>query len=227
MAYFVAAVLIINISLWVILLIRFKKLFNTEKIIDKTNEKLSKIINEIDTATERDMYLSREATNRIQNKIEEAERTIELFKEATNRLRDLIAESDKINKMTQKKNYSSISPDAAFEVKMSNQQDLFESAEKQQNAGRKPVVQSQINVTSDGAAYEQIPIINSRQYEDLSKKVKVQFEEEKPSTPGSLPKSDIAVKVQNLYDQGYKIEEIATKLSRSVTEVQFIIDMGF
>ena len=58
MAILVACICIINIVLWIILLIRFKKLFSTDKIIKTTTEKMNKLVMEIDNATERNIFLT-------------------------------------------------------------------------------------------------------------------------------------------------------------------------
>ena len=73
MTFFVISVLTLNIILWIVLLIRFKKLFSTDSIIEKTQEKLEHLIRDIDNAADRDTYLAKETTKRIQSMIEEAD----------------------------------------------------------------------------------------------------------------------------------------------------------
>ena len=106
MTFFVISVLFVNIILWAIMLIRFKRLFSTDKIVEKTEQQLNHLIKEIDMAADRDTYLAKETSKRIKNQIEEAEQKMELFNQATNRLRDMVAEADKINKGQKYKIYS-------------------------------------------------------------------------------------------------------------------------
>ena len=122
MTFFVISVLTLNIILWIVLLIRFKKLFSTDSIIEKTQEKLEHLIRDIDNAADRDTYLAKETTKRIQSMIEEADLKMELFREATQRLRDMIAEADRINRgrgvAERIAVKTTVDPDSAYEFLM-------------------------------------------------------------------------------------------------------------
>lgn len=48
---------VLNIFLWIIMLIRFRKLFNTEKIIEKTRKQLDKLENQLNENASRDIDL--------------------------------------------------------------------------------------------------------------------------------------------------------------------------
>ena len=98
MAILVACICIINIILWVIFLVRFKKLFSTDKIINTTTEKMNKLVMEIDKATERNIFLTDASEKKIQKLLDEADKNMELFKEANKRLRDMISEAEKVSK---------------------------------------------------------------------------------------------------------------------------------
>ena len=219
MTFFVISVLTLNIILWVVLLIRFKKLFSTDNIIEKTQSKLEHLIREIDTAADRDTYLAKETTKRIQTMIDDAELKMELFREATQRLRDMIAEADRINKgrgMVEKiavKNQ--IDPDAAYEVKLSDkkpeQGNLFE---QQNDTYSKPIQKNETNVMPDGAAYHEIPLIITKVYDEKPAKM----------TPEEI-KKNLSNLVRKKFEEGMTPEEIAANLNCSITEVQFIIDL--
>ena len=102
MSVFVISVCAVNLILWIIFLIRFKKIFSTDSIIEKTREQMNKFISDIDSATDRDVYLSGEASKRIQKLLDEEDKKLEMFNEASSRLRDMIAEADRINKLSNK-----------------------------------------------------------------------------------------------------------------------------
>ncbi len=70
------------------------------------------------------------------------------------------------------------------------------------------IFNDEINVTTDGAAYKQVPLIITKVMDE--KKTK---------------KEDINNDVKKLYEQGYSVEQIALELSCSIIEVQFIIDL--
>lgn len=242
MTVLVICIFVVNIILWCIFLIRFKKLFSTDKIIETTTKKMNNLVAEIDKATERDLYLTKDAAKRIQTMLDTADQKMELFKEASQRLRDMIAESDKITRQPSSKspiyqeipeiknqnknelktkafvrkninsylkqtNTAEINPDNTYEIKKSVQQELFQDEEN-------TISNSPMNVTQDGAAYREVPLIITKVYDEEIHKNE------------SSRKKNLTKLVQELYNNGLKVEEIANELSCSITEVQLIIDMN-
>ena len=220
MTFFVISVLFVNLILWAILLIRFKRIFSTDKIVEKTEQQLNHLIKEIDMAADRDTYLAKETSKRIKNEIEEAERKMELFQEATNRLRDMIAEADKINKGQKYTIKPVVDPDSAYEINVSNkkpeQGNLFEQNNDTYSDIKKskPVQKNETIVTPDGAAYQEVPLIITKVYDDEPKKM---TEAEK--------RKQLSMNVRRLFSDGLTADEISQKLNCSITEVQFIIDL--
>lgn len=252
MAPFIIFLTFFNIICWIIFFIRFKKLFSTGKIVDNTREQLQKMIQDIDSQTDRDLYIIRESSKNLRTLMEDADKKMNQFSEATDRLRTMIAETEKVSKskislepatvisenkpvqMKRKtltnpqinsyikntkasKNYNS---ESAYEVRKDMQGDLF----SEETGGT--LLKDETTVTSDGAAYKEVPLIITNIYED------------KPVDESAMPASDIRVpiveykkptslkeKVEELYKQGFKSDEIAQSLSCSITEVDFIIDM--
>ena len=208
MTFFVISVLTLNIILWIVLIVRFKKLFSTDDIMNQTQKKVEHLIREIDNAADRDTYLAKETSKRIQNMVEDAEKKMELFKEATQRLRDMIAEADRINK-GQKPSVKTIDPESAYEVNVKNkipeQGNLFDQAqsepEKKTQSTYKP-------------PYQEVPLIITKVYDD---KPKTMTAEEKRKNLTSL--------VRKMASEGADAQEIAANLNCSITEVQFIIDL--
>ncbi len=222
MTFFAISILTLNIILWIVFLVRFKHLFSTDGIIEKTEAKMNQFVHEIDLAADRDTYLAKETTNRIKSLLEEADRKMELFKEATSRLRDMIAEADRINKgkgytINPALNRPKIDPDSAYEVNIKAEQgSLFEQNESAATYKPpvKPVQKNEVNVTQDGAAYREIPLIITKVYDEEPQKM---TEEEIKKNLDHIDRK--------MYDQGKTVEEIAQKLNCSITEIQFIIDM--
>lgn len=240
MAILVACICIINIILWVIFLVRFKKLFSTDKIINTTTEKMNKLVMEIDKATERNIFLTDASEKKIQKLLNEADKNMELFKEANKRLRDMISEAEKVSKRNEirspiyepvrevireeirpqpktervvKKNIDAylqnsrkaIEPESTFKLVDSVQQDLFEE-------NKVDITDTVTKITEDGAAYKEVPLIITRVYD------------EKP-VPKENKKKNLTKAVQELYNNGLTVTQIANELSCSITEVQLIIDM--
>ncbi|MBR4790960.1 MAG: hypothetical protein IK024_08740 [Treponema sp.] len=211
MTFFVISVLFVNLILWAIMLIRFKRLFSTDKIIEKTEQKLNHLIKEIDIAADRDTYLAKETSKRIKKEIEEAERKMELFQEATNRLRDMIAEADKINKGQKYTIKPAVDPDAAYEITMNNkkpeQGNLFE-----QNNDTYSNLRDKKSI--DGAAMQEVPLIITKV-----------FDEHPDKMTDAEKKKNLSMNVRRLFSEGLSADEISKKLNCSITEVQFIIDL--
>ncbi len=251
MAILVACICIINIILWVIFLVRFKKLFSTDKIINTTTEKMNKLVMEIDKATERNIFLTDASEKKIQKLLDEADKNMELFKEANKRLRDMISEAEKVSKRSEirspiyepvrevireeirpqpktervvKKNIDAylqnsrkvIDSESTFKVVDSVQQDLFEESKDERNKRPEPpkvdITDTVTTITEDGAAYKEVPLIITRVYD------------EKP-VPKENKKKNLTKAVQELYNNGLTVQQIANELSCSITEVQLIIDM--
>jgi len=248
MLVFVIIFSLINIVLWLIFLFRFKKLFSTDKIIENTSIKMNKLVSDIDKTTKRDLFLSSESTKRMQALLDEADAKMEMFKEATQRLREMIAEADKLtrklpekspiyndipqvsrnsansNSQTSKvrrknidsymqnaytRGMSQINPDSSFEVLANQQGELFE--EDKASA----ISDSPMKVTEDGAAFKEVPLIITKVYEET------------PQNNEEKSKKNLSKQVQELYNNGKSVEEIANELSCSRTEVQLVIDMNF
>lgn len=259
MLYLIISICIINVIFWIIFLVKFKKLFSTESIIEKTREQLNQLVKEIDKAADRDIYLAEETSKRLKAAVNDAEMKMQLFTEASERLRGMIGEADKINKLsnqsnslfqdfnkikksssmnskTSKKSQPLPDPDAAYGVVSSEQKDLFDDV----NEGVTVTLSSQeTKITEDGAAFKEIPLIITKVL-DEEKTVQKPSSNTYAPPPGYIPnapkpvevtpaakeKSTLASRVKKLLLDGYAVDEIASKLSCSITEVEFIIEMN-
>lgn len=236
------------------MLVRFKKLFSTDKILEKARDEMNKIVIDLDKVTERDIFLTSEATKRIQEQLKQADKQMEDFKEASNRLRNMIADVDKYvetakMKKGQAENYTysnntrSNTAEAADNSiknylnagKKFNAEKLTSRLHKDFEPGvsleeQKALQNDEMIFTEDGAAYKEIPLIITNVMEDkpvVQKQNPVEQNIFDFSQPARTQKSkqNLSDKVKRLYTEGYDITDIAAELSCSVTEVQFIIDM--
>lgn len=222
---------LISIILMLVIIFKFKKLFSTDSIIEKTKSQMNRVIMDVNNNANRDLELINESTRRIRALINEADKKMDSFKEATQRLRDMIAEAEKVSKKSTKsiiysdkqglanikpvgykeeKSNSDIDPDAVFEInkKQSYQQSLFDD----NNTSSKSILKDETVITPDGAAYKEVPLIVTKVYDD---KTSINNKNLQP----------LNEKVQKLFYQGMQIDDIAAELSCSISEVQFIIDM--
>ena len=235
-AYIAIFLSLVSIILMVIILIRFKKLFSTDSIIDKTKAQMNRVIMDVNYNAKRDLELLNESSRRLRSLLEDADKKMEEFSEAAQLLRNLLAEAEKadgsnsgkivyveaqttvepkkeVSKSKPKQN-PYIDPNAAYRVRnippaAGTQQSLFDEVENEED--QKSILKDETLVTPEGAAYKEVPLIITKVYDD---KVTNQ-------------KSNRSLKenVERLFNQGMQIDDIATELSCSTSEVQFIIDM--
>lgn len=228
-AYIAIFLTLINLVLLIIILIRFKKLFSTDSIIEKTRFQMNKMIRDIDTSANRDIELMNESTKRIKALMADADRKMESFREATELLRNMIAEVEKKNipafkyetknvidiktpgqrKRERVEKLYNVDPEASYAVKKDEQGLLFDEYVDQQSSS---ILKDETKITPQGTAFKEVPLIITKVYDDNMKT--------------SEKEKSLSEKVHDLFDQGMQVEEIANELSCSVTEVQLIIDLG-
>ncbi len=220
-AYIALFFSLVSLILMVVILVRFKNLFSTDSIIEKTKAQMNRVIMDVNNNANRDMELINEASKRLRALLNESDKKMENFREASQLLRDVIAEAEKVGGKTNpkvtftendrlsdikpvgqkpKKN-PYIDPDASYSIQGS----LFDEPVE------KSIIKDETVITPDGAAYKEVPLISAKVYDD-------KLDDEASS-------SSLAEKVEKLFRQGMQIEDIAAELSCSTSEVQFIIDM--
>ncbi len=233
-AYIAIFLSLVCIILMIIILIRFKKLFSTDAIIDKTKTQMNRVIMDVNNNANRDLELLNESSRRLRALLNEADKKMESFREASQLLRNLLAEAEKksgsgagkivyvesAKESTQKapevKPNPYVDPDATYRVRTmpppaGTQQSLFD--ENEETDEPKSILKDETLVTPQGAAYKEVPLIITKVYDD-----KVTSAE--PSNNRTLKEN-----VERLFNQGMQIDDIAAELSCSTSEVQFIIDM--
>ena len=78
-SYFSIFLSLVTIILLAVLLIRFKKLFTTEKILEKTKAYMDRMIADLNNQTRRDMDLINESDRRTRELLKEAETHMEMI----------------------------------------------------------------------------------------------------------------------------------------------------
>ena len=235
-AYIALFIALVSLILMIVILIRFKKLFSTDAIMDKTKSQINRFIIDVNNNANRDIELINESSRRLRALLNEADKKMENFKEATQLLRNLIAETEKNGRYTEIKTASHkaqkktfIDPDASFEIRKNNpvqQGSLFDEPESIPTVS---ILKDETVVTQDGAAYKEVPLINTKVFDE-----KPPVEENKSYPPKNKPfiappppnaTRTLKDKVEKLFNQGMQIDDIAGELSCPSSEVQFIIDM--
>lgn len=221
MTAFVIAITIINVILWIVFLIKFKRLFSTDDVIAKTRSEMNNMIIDINRNTERDITLIDDRTQKLKLIIADADKRIALAREEESKRTSVKELHTVVSKGTAARraadNYRRTAgqekpePEFAYNVTDSGiqaagvQQTLFD-----QNAKK---IDTSVNMTvrEDGAAVAEVPVIAPKVY----------FSE----TP-IAPEKDFNKQVTEFASAGLTVEQIAKKLSCSTSEVQMVLDMN-
>ena len=217
------AIVAINVALWVIFLIRFRRLFSPDDVIEKTRAEMDNMIRDINNNTVRAIDIIDDRKKQLTRLIEEADRRIALARSeeakkiSVSALRDTldkkaVSEVSRRAANTYKKNAprSRPAPDASYAVTgegeaiSERQHSLFDDRQEEVRT------KTEMNVMRDGTSYAKVPVI----------KPDVYFSE----TP-IIPKKNFTKQVLEMAEMGLAIEQIAKQLSCSKTEVQMILDM--
>ena len=226
--YIALFISLVSLILMIIILVRFKKLFSTDSIIEKTKSQMNRVITDVNANANRDMELINESSRRLRALLNEADKKMETFREATQLLHNTIAEAEKTGRTHHSANSTrpAIDPDASYRVRSvpqtpGVQQSLFDEVEKEEE--KKSILKDETIVTKTGEAYKEVPVINTTTYDEkigLIKRQKEALELQSQNSDRSLKE-----KVERLFNQGMQINDIAQELSCPASEVQFIIDM--
>ena len=232
-AYIALFISLVSLILMIIIIIRFKKLFSTDAIIDKTKSQMNRVIMDVNNNANRDIELINETSRRLRALLNESDIKMEHFREAMQLLRDTIAEAEKngsSSHRTKKTDY--VDPDASFRLTdkaPSKQGSLFDDPPQKES---KSILKDETVLTPDGAAYKEVPLIVTKVYDEEPAAKKHDLERPASEKPDykpqfKIPKSDPSLKdkVEKLFHQGMQIDDIAMELSCPSSEVQFIIDM--
>lgn len=246
-AYISLFISLVSLILMIVILIRFKKLFSTDSIIEKTKSQMNRVIIDVNNNANRDIELINESSRRLRALLNEADVKMEHFREASQLLRDTIAEAEKTGKSHRVNpsyiNTIPLDPDAAFEIKKkgpAKQGSLFDETEDTS------LLKDETVITSDGAAFKEVPLIVTKVYDEepqtqASKKAQTsqtsqmaQASQTSQTAKVRQPFQTVPVqnttktlkdKVEKLFRQGMQVDDIAMELSCPSSEVQFIIDM--
>lgn len=224
-AIIVCILCLVNLFLWFLFFKKFNRLFSTDDIINSTKSELNKMILDVNRNAARNITLIEARVNELKAVIAEADARLSMVKDQYQKKALASAYQNKIESVAHKdgqisnhvaqaykKNSGAVLPDASFEISkplMDNkrnieQKNLFE-IEKAESEKK------QVTITESGDVYQDVPLLKTDVY--LSE------------NPIVLPKS-FNEDVCDRYAKGQTVEQIASALSRSVTEVQFVLDMN-
>ena len=231
----VAALILLNLLLWAVFLLKFKRLFTTEKIMLEFRAGVENLLSEIQRSTvssvnliEEKIRTLKEASAEAERKIAIAERRLDTLKnertlfEQGSFLQNQISErgTDIAEKPRPKK--KSVAKAAVERYKKSaplkepplpGEDAVYALTGLFKENAQKSLFEDSgqtVTVTSDGDSYGKIPLL----------KPEIVFSENQ-----IVPKKDFMSRVSDLNALGKTVEEIAAETGRSTTEVNLVLAM--
>lgn len=199
MAVVVTAIIlcIINILLWIILAIKFKKIFSTDEIIKSTREELNKMLADINRNADRNITLINLKIKELKSVTAETERRLKIAKAELEKKSIVDDFQSKLNTVKQNNKINPV-----------NQANIAKIYQKEQSQGE---LFSSNEPKNDIEKSVKIPIIAPQIYMA-----------DKPIQP----KKTFNEQVKEKYDSGESIEEIAADLDRSTQEVEIALEFS-
>lgn len=226
--FLVSSLTLINLLLWLVFLIRFKKLFSADDIMTKFREGMDGIIREAQHNTLSNINLIESKIKELKAASAEAERKVAILRHelesaeksaALQAQLNLQAVPAKKGRSKASSKTSSRSAKGASRVAAAYKQNELPSEDEtvaltglfKENAQKSLFDAPQITVTKDGDAYGKVPVIKTQVV---------------ASDNPIKPKKPFSRKVKELAELGKSVEEIASETNHSTTEVQLVLDMA-
>lgn len=243
-AFLAAFLIVINIVMWIVLLAKFKKFFSTDDIISSVREEMDQMIKDMNRNTKRNITLVEDRVQQLKEVIAKADRHLAVVRSELEKQEGAQAFSQTLSQARPnlaQKNHSPLQTNARPTLQAERaveryrqtavlgaenesyaitnegkkyvdvqQGDLFEQNQQEDVASllKEPAA---FTVEQSGASYTSVPLVAP----------KVTYVDDP-----IVPKKDFGTQARELYDRGDSVERIATELGRSITEVQFALDMG-
>lgn len=232
---------VLNISLWCVFLLKFKKLFTTQNIIAKTREDMEMIVNDINRNAGRNIDIIEDRIKQLKIVIAEADRHLEIVN------REL--DSQKSRLPLQKKTERDFGANqAVLSSSYMHSRGAAQRYAENQNISQALQSRNRYELTDEGnrqvgkspeseVRYTQRDLFDQNEIENS---VGTTFTVENDGTSyARVPvisdnveysdeppvHTDFPQLVHNLYMAGHSIEEIARETNRSTTEVQLVLSM--
>lgn len=231
------AVLVLNITLWIILFIRLRKEFSPDAVLYSIRDEVDKLIIEINRVADRDITLIEARRNGLKQLLDEIDKKLSLHE-------SLLKSKDDERKILKRLTKEESKNEPAIDSGSFNNQvpdTLFGGSQETQSSGFPPV---QLTMPSDNAenierspllpvhpvsraasVYKrnEIPELNTEPIEKMDKKeepIHITF-----SSDPISPKQDKRRSVLKMAGEGFTAEIIAEKLKIPVREVSLIMDL--
>ncbi|MCR5046059.1 MAG: hypothetical protein K6A42_05745 [Treponema sp.] len=228
--FLVSSLTLINLLLWLVFLIRFKKLFSADDIMNNFRDGMDSLLKDAQRNTLSNINLIEEKTKELKAASAEAERKVAILRhelqnaeksaafQAQLSLKTASASLQGAAKAPAKRSRTRASKSASSKVADAYKQNELPAEDEafaltglfKENAEKTLFDAPQITVTEEGDAYGKVPVLKT--------------EIVASDNPIKL-KKPFARRVRELADLGKSVEEIASATEHSTTEVQLVLDM--
>ena len=233
---------VLNISLWVALFSKFKKIFSTDDIISSTRDEMNRMISDINRNAGRNIELIEDKIKQLKVIVAEADRHVELARREIELQKANFSYQQKIDSAIQSKKGNK--PSGAGASGRAAQQYL-----RTQNISAGLQSSNAYELTDEGSRharpqtpqgdlFEQAEAEDSRRIvSDTGTTFTVESDGSSyasvPVIGGNVTYADDPIHPQKKFGQlvrdlsmaGHSVEEIARELDSSITEVQLVLDM--
>jgi len=231
---------VLNIALWFVFILKFKKLFSTDDIIASAREQMDRMIADINRNASRNIELIEDRVKQLKIVLAEADRHLGAARRELENQQAAMDYQQKIDSVKRVKKEeisaahsrtSSVSRAAQQYLHNQNLSDSLQSGKRFEvtEEGSRHVQQGDLfdlpedesrgqiisdsgttfTVERDGSSHASVPILGGN----------VTYADEPIQ-----PKMTFAQSVKNLTLAGHSVEEIASELNSSTTEVQLVLD---
>lgn len=227
----IALLILINLILWLVFFIKFKRLFSTDEIIQKTRNEYDLLLSDVNRNTLQNINL-------IDMKIEELKSLIEVADRRLSTVQSEVqfhqAKSELARPYSKRSTRTTPELNAAAEVV---EQESAYNIDFNVKKSRKKLQSEPVSVTPvRQSKTKNVTKTQSEVKPHSSSKAAVQANEPVDISGYKLPNiymSDNPIKskqtfqeqVRKLYDAGYTVDQIAHELNKSTTEVELIVEM--
>lgn len=248
MVIFIAAFFcVLNLCLWCVFFLKFRKLFSTEDIIASTREQMEKMISDINHNAGRNIELIEDRIKQLKMIIADADRHVEMARREIDVQKANLSYQNKIDSVVQARKQMQSQGGFAGNGRVAQQYLRNQNI----SAGLQSV--NRYELTDEG--YRQVKKSASQEQGDLFEQAATEDSRRIVSDAGTTftvesdgssyasvpviggnityadepiqPQQSFAGLVKSLHEAGHSVEEIARELSSSTTEVQLVLDMNF
>lgn len=212
--------------MWIVFGVKFKKVFSTEKIIQRTRESLNGMLIEINRNAERNISLIDERISKLKSITAEADRHVLAMEKEMEKMRNTAVVKQYLDQTIPTiKIEDQVHEDAVAEKSFSSHKSGAMSYIKEQKSAQKHKTET-AKVNADEPVYKPSAEFQKIKEEEKRAALEKKIPEFITSSNPVVPKKSVNFMIKELYDRGETPESIAISLGISVQEVNFSLEFS-